>query len=273
MPELPEVESVVRMLRQEGVEGCIIRRANITDERCIAEPEPLVFVRMIRGRTVESITRRGKYIVMVLDNDLTLLIHLRMTGRILFGAKAKARHVRVSFLLNDGRWLQFFDTRRFGEIWLTDRPEKKLDVLGPEPLGQSFTAVRLKRIVQSSSRAIKALLLDQHKVAGLGNIYCDEALWEAQIHPLRPAVSLNDDEVARLHKAIRKVLRKGIRNFGTTLGAGLTNFQLPGGAYGENREELNVYGRAQQACPRCGRAIERLVVAQRGTHVCVFCQS
>jgi formamidopyrimidine-DNA glycosylase len=168
--------------------------------------------------------------------------------------------------------LRFQDTRKFGRITLTSRPETILGKLGPEPLGRSFTVEQFRELLCHRKRAVKPLLLDQTFVAGLGNIYVDEALWKAGIHPLRVSSSLSPKEAADLHRAVRYVLRKGLRNLGTTLGRGQTNFYSLSGRRGRNAEKLFVFRRTGEACPRCGAPIERIKVAQRSTHVCPRCQ-
>ena len=186
------------------------------------------------------------------------------------GACLDDRHLRVLLFLDDGQRLWFSDTRKFGRMWLLDDPADVLGELGPEPLADDFTAVRLREMLARRRGRIKPLLLNQRFLAGLGNIYTDETLWQAGIHPLRRADSLSPAEVRRLHRAIRSVLRAAIASGGTTLPDAA--YQQADGRSGEFASKLAVYGRAGQACPRCGTTIERIKVSQRGTHFCPHCQ-
>jgi len=174
--------------------------------------------------------------------------------------------------LDQANELRFHDTRKFGRLFLTQTPETVLAKIGPEPLEKSFTRKRLRHLLQGKRRQMKPLLLDQTFIAGLGNIYVDEALWSARIHPLRVSSSLTENEISALHKAIRLVLRRGLKNMGTSLGTGKGNFYSVAGRKGRNADELKVFRRNGEACPRCQALIERLNVAQRGTHICPVCQ-
>ena len=273
MPELPEVETVVRGLRAEGLEGARIVNVEV---RCpqIAAGAPGALRRAATGRRVDRVARRGKYIVIVLDNAQRVLIHLRMTGKLRFGDARTplGPHDHVSFALDDGRRLIYNDTRRFGRIRSCGAGPDPLSALGPEPLDSGFTPSCLARRLAGRRRRIKPLLLDQAVVAGLGNIYVDEALWAARIHPETPADALGPQALGRLHRAIRQVLKKGVDNQGTTLGSGLTNFYSVAGRRGRNADRLKVFRRDGLPCPRCGATLVRAVVAQRGTHFCPTCQ-
>jgi formamidopyrimidine-DNA glycosylase len=275
MPELPEVQSVVDSLCRKKIPGCEICHAAVYWPRTIAEIDPEAFCKTVKGRTVRRISRRGKYIVFGLSSGLTLMIHLRMSGRLNWASTDKPRnkHEHVILQIGETHSLRFQDTRKFGRIWLTAAPERILDRLGPEPLDASFTAKRFAEMLKTTNRQIKPLLLDQHFLAGLGNIYVDEALWEAQIHPQRTSGSLTRHEVRALHRAIPAVLHKGLRNLGTSLGTGKTNFYLPGNRPGGNADELNVFRRTGKTCPRCSGIIARLIVAQRSSHICPHCQT
>ena len=274
MPELPEVETVVRDLRAAGLVGARITHARISWNRSIAAPAPDHFSSAIRGLNILRLSRRGKFIRIELAHGLVLLVHLRMTGRLhlaIADDPAPAPpHARVRLGLDDGRTLVFSDPRKFGRLWLTTTPANVLGHLGPEPLAISpdaFTARLAKR-----ASALKPLLLDQSFLAGIGNIYADEALWTARLHPLRPSDSLSPAETRTLLRAIQTVLRRGIRNLGTSLGSGKTNFRLPRGEPGRNREHLRAYGQSGRPCPRCRHPIVRILVAQRATHLCPACQ-
>jgi formamidopyrimidine-DNA glycosylase len=182
------------------------------------------------------------------------------------------RHVRASLGLDDGRRLLFYDTRKFGRFYLVDDLVTFFSSLGPEPLADDFTAARFTTMLGKKHRQIKPLLLDQHFLAGLGNIYVDEALWSARVHPLRSADSLSAGEVKSLHRAIRHVLRKGLRNAGTSLGRGKTNFASIQRHRGGNGNHLKVFRKTGQPCPRCRTVIDRIIVGQRSTHICPACQ-
>jgi len=272
MPELPEVETVARGLRASLV-GRTITGVEVRWARSIIPSNPTAFARRLTGQTVTGVGRRGKWVVITLSGGDTLLAHLRMTGQLVLGPGEfpDARHVRVLFSLDDGRCLRFSDTRKFGRLHLIDDPADVLGGLGPEPLADDFTAARLREMLARRRGRIKPLLLNQRFLAGLGNIYTDEALWRARIHPLRQANSLTPTDVRRLHRAIRAVLRAAIAAGGTTLPDAA--YQQADGRSGEFADRLAVYGRVGQPCPRCGTTIERFRVSQRGTHFCPRCQS
>ena len=275
MPELPEVETVAAGLRAVRLAGVRITGARVYWPKSIAAPWPADLVRRLRGRTITRIGRRAKYLVIGLDHGLTLLVHLRMTGRLHVHDPADPRdpheHVVISFA--DGRQLRLHDTRKFGRVWLTDAPERILGQLGPEPLGPEFTTACFTAMLGRTRRMLKPLLLDQGFLAGLGNIYVDEALWTAGLHPCRTSDTLKPADVKRLHAAIRAVLRRGIKNLGTSLGRGATTFYSVGRRKGRNRDQLNVFRRTGLPCPRCGTAVTRIIVGQRSTHICARCQS
>jgi formamidopyrimidine-DNA glycosylase len=274
MPELPEVQTVVTDLVDGGLIGRYIEKVMVHWERTIAIPSAASFVRQLKGERFESIARRGKCIVCTLSSGASLIVHLRMTGRLHLVAATTASdsHDRVVILLYDGRELRYHDTRKFGRWYLVQSTDSILGRLGLEPLDASFTAKALHMVLQSRKRRLKPLLLDQTTIAGLGNIYVDEALWLARLHPCRRSSELAPEETRRLHHAVRTVLHRGLRNMGTTLGEGDTNFYSVGRRRGRNHERLQVFRRTGQPCPRCGTPIERIVVGQRGTHICPCCQ-
>ncbi len=274
MPELPEVQTVVDALIAQGLPGRRIRRVCVHWPKIIAGMPAVDFCRRARGCVIGPITRRGKYIVMRLSGDLTLLIHLRMSGRFNWSPAASPRlkHEHVVFELDGDHSLRFQDTRKFGRMLLTATPQRILDRLGPEPLDKGFTRQRLAGMLGACRRQIKPLLLDQQFLAGMGNIYVDEALWQARIHPRQISNTLDQPAIVGLHRAIVQVLQKGLQNRGTSLGRGQTNFQSPRRDPGGNAQTLNVFRRTGQACPRCSVPIVRLVVGQRSTHVCPACQ-
>lgn len=272
MPELPEVETIVRHLRAARLSGQDIRRASVRWAKTVAPHSPAGFARQIRNSRIETIARRAKYIVMTLADGRFLIIHLRMTGHldILPPQTTPRRSDRLVLELADGRQLHFADARKFGRVCLTNNPDQVLGKLGPEPL--TLRVADFRRRLQGRQQQLKPLLLDQQFIAGIGNIYADEALWHAQLHPRRRADTLSPQQAAALHEAINLVLRRGIRNLGTTLGGGTTHFVLPQGERGRNQEKLHAYGQTGLPCTRCGAKIQRLVVNGRATHVCPACQ-
>ncbi|MYC54632.1 MAG: bifunctional DNA-formamidopyrimidine glycosylase/DNA-(apurinic or apyrimidinic site) lyase [Chloroflexi bacterium] len=270
MPELPEVETVVRGLREPLVGRRIL--AMWQDwRRSIHSPAPDEFAARVAGQVVRRLGRRGKYILIQLDHD-TLAVHLKMTGR-LYVAATDARHVadrwvHVRFDLDAGWQLRFSDARKFGRVYLTDDVAALLGHLGPEPLGDKFTIAGFCEGLRGRRLSIKARLLQQEFVAGVGNIYADEALFRAGIHPARPARSLTDDEAARLHDALRRALQKGIEHEG----ASINWYRKPDGGKGNSQHHFFVYGRPEQPCRTCGAPINKIRLAQRGTHFCPVCQ-
>lgn len=276
MPELPEVETTVRDLRPQLV-GHAITGAAVHWRRTIAAPTMRAFLREITGYRIREINRRGKYLVFVLEgaNRPTtppiryLLVHLRMTGGFRFHRPEEKRdkHVHVALRLDDGRELRFRDPRKFGRMWLVDDPELVTGKLGPEPFEMS-RAEFAKRIRARRGR-IKPLLLNQTFIAGIGNIYADESLWYARIHPLREVSTLTNHEIGALYNAIRRVLNKAIGVGGTSFDV---NYRRINGMSGQFQEDLRVVGRAGEPCRRCGTPIIKTVVGQRGTHYCPHCQ-
>lgn len=275
MPELPEVQTVVNDLNRAGLPGRSIVRAQIFWPRIIAHLSPDVFCQKIQDQTIAAIRRRAKYIVIDFTSEQHLLIHLRMSGRLhLVPPEAeRKKHEHVVLDLDMPQQLRFHDTRKFGRMYLVQNAETVLGRLGPEPLEKTFTAAVFTQRLRTKNRQLKPLLLDQTFLAGLGNIYVDEALWEARIHPLRLSSSLSNKEISALHRAIRSVLRRGIKNRGTTLGSGKANFYSVGRRTGKNSEELHVFRRTGLSCPRCQTPIERIIVGQRSTHICPICQA
>ena len=274
MPELPEVQTVVDDLVEAQIKGCVILKAQVKWPRSIHKLSPQTFKRCIRNRTVRNISRRGKFIVFMLDKGF-LLIHLRMSGQLLLSDSRQPlqKHEHIILDLNDGRQLRFKDTRKFGRMYLVDEVNEITGGLGPEPLDKSLTHKSFKTMLLRYRRMLKPLLLDQSFIAGLGNIYVDEALWEARLHPERNTESLTDMEINCLHKAIPKVLQRGLKNLGTTLGSGAANFYSVSKRKGRNRDQLKVFRRTDLPCPRCKTSIQRIIVGQRSTHICPKCQT
>lgn len=271
MPELPEVETLVRRLREPLV-GRTILNAAVKWPRMIGRPAPREFARRVRGLTIQSIARRAKYLVFELaprdDRSVEppqfLLIHLKMSGKLSVVDRAAPilKHDRVIFDLDDGRQLRFNDIRKFGRMHLVPDIDAITGALGPEPLDRAFTLPQFRAMIGARSGAIKPLLLNQRFLAGVGNIYADESLWYAKIHPLRKADSLKDAEIAALYRSIRRVLKQAIADRGTDAGDGII----------EGDYRPRVYGREDRPCYRCHQPIHKTVVGQRGTHYCARCQ-
>jgi formamidopyrimidine-DNA glycosylase len=273
MPELPEVETIVRELREEHLVGLKIVQAKVFWDRSLVHLGSPSFCKRIAGQIILNIGRRGKFLVFSLSQD-TLLVHLRMTGKF-FIEKLEIpvhSHERIRLYLSDRRILRFEDQRKFGKWYLVSIPEEILDNIGIEPLSANFSVKELKKIFSKSNRQIKSFLLDQRHIAGLGNIYVDEALWEAKIHPLRLIQTLEDHEITALYEAIVLVLKKGIENTGTTLGSARANYFSVSGRRGSNQHNLKVFRREGLPCFRCNTTINKIVIAQRGTHFCPTCQ-
>lgn len=274
MPELPEVQTIVDDLKAAGLVGATVTDAAVYWQRSVVHLDPDMFCRRVRGKILADIHRRGKYIVFTFTDGDCLLLHLRMSGRLYLtqpgAARSKHEHVIIDF--DNKLQLRLHDTRKFGRLILTGTPDTIVSRLGPEPLDEQFSPQILGRGLRAKKRRLKPLLLDQTFIAGLGNIYVDEALWEAQLHPCRISSTLTTSEVRRLHRAIRHVLTRGLRNLGTSLGTGKPNFHSLNGERGRNQYELNAFRRTGLPCPRCGTLIARLVVGQRSTHICPACQ-
>jgi len=267
VPELPEVETVARHIRP-GLEGRRIEGATIHWRRTVEPLDPARFRDAVRGATIERVWRRAKYIVFDLGTRGSLVGHLRMTGRMEVGNRP-SEYVVLSLDLDDGRGFHFIDVRKFGRLVWSPRPEEAMPALGPEPLGDAFTPEWFRAALKKRNRQLKALLLDQSFVAGLGNIYVDEALFTARLHPLRSARTLRRDAAFRLHAAIRGILERAVEHEGSTFDR---FYRTPEGKPGSYQHKFRVYGRAGKPCRRCGAPIRRIVVAARGTHVCGRCQ-
>ncbi len=272
MPELPEVETVRRTLRQALQGRRITAVTRVAWARTIAEPAPEIFCDLLQNRAILDVDRRAKYVIIRLDRAEALVVHLRMTGRLtVVDADAEPdNHTHVALQLDNGQQLFFHDTRKFGRIWLLDEPGLAVlySKLGPEPLDEALTAEEFRTLLRRRKGRLKPLLLDQKLIAGLGNIYVDEALWQARLHPLQTVGELDDQQVDALYAAIRNVLSRSIERRGTSF----ADYRDAWGFKGENQHFLQVYDRKGQPCPRCGTPIERLLVAQRGTHICPHCQ-
>ncbi|HEX7526962.1 MAG TPA: bifunctional DNA-formamidopyrimidine glycosylase/DNA-(apurinic or apyrimidinic site) lyase, partial [Gaiellaceae bacterium] len=253
--------------------GRRFERVEISDPRLVRPYEPDEVAAELQGERVASVERRGKYLILRFETDRVLLIHLRMTGSLRHSSSGldDDPHRRALVRLDDGSDVAYRDVRRFG-TWLLLEPGQ-LDAylaprLGEEPLDALFTAARLGRLLARRRAPVKAALLDQRTLAGMGNIYVDEALWRAKIHPLRPAESLGPNELRRLHRAVRTSLEHGLARQGSTL----RDYKLPDGGSGSMQHEFKVYGRGGEPCDRCGTPIAKIRVAGRGTWFCPACQ-
>ena len=274
MPELPEVETVRRRLAPL-VEGRTVVAARIADPRLVQPERPRDVEARLDGRGILAVGRRGKHLLVELDGDETLLVHLRMTGNLLHAAEpsllAGEGHVRAVLDLDDGARVIFTDVRRFGTWHLRSTAERDayLDArLGPEPVADGCDGGVLRRALAGRRAPVKALLLDQRVVAGVGNIYADEALFRAGIDPRAEGGALGPRRTARLAAAVREAIEEGIR----AQGASIRDYRNPQGGYGSMQERFMVYGRGGEACVRCGAELARGVVAGRGTVWCRRCQ-
>lgn len=269
MPELPEVETYVQELRPQ-LAGKRVTGGQVFWPRVIARPDASLFVDLLRGRRFERFNRRGKYMLFGLESGESLIVHLRMTGEVRVHPPTVEpdKHTHLLLHLDSGERLHYRDPRKFGRLWLVADPEDVLHRLGPEPLDESFRAEELGRRLAGRTASIKALLLNQAILAGVGNIYADEALFLAGIDPRRGGGELTGAEVERLHGAVRSVLRAAIAGRGSSL----QNYAPPGGERGSFQESHRVFRRTGQPCDTCGAPIERIVLAQRSTHFCPQCQ-
>ena len=270
MPELPEVETIRRHLAPH-VEGRTLDAVEIRDPRWSRPLAPAELEAALRGRRVERVSRRGKYLVWELEDDVYLLMHLRMTGTLLLDPAEPSRHARVLFTLGEHS-LVFDDPRRFGTGELALGPEALDDFfakrLGVEPFEPEFTGEYLYELTRSSRAPIKAMLLDQKRIAGVGNIYADEALFRARIHPLRLANRINRKQAAALRDAIVETLELGIASKGATI----DDFRDPEGVSGSFQDRFLIHLREGEPCVRCGRPVRKIRAAGRGTYVCESCQ-
>jgi formamidopyrimidine-DNA glycosylase len=273
VPELPEVETVARDLR-DTVVGRTVRSVTLGHPGVLRFPVPEVFAAVLPGRRVEAVTRQGKFILCALSGGEDLVFHLGMTGHLLVCAAASepAPHTHLRALLDDGRELRYDDARRFGRILLGPRTtledSRVLPVLGVEPLSDEFTSDRLDAVLRTTTRTVKAALLDQRGVAGLGNIYVDEACHLAGVRPQRRCPTLTRAQRAALHAAIPAVLASAIRNRGSSV----DDYRDVWNAKGSNQERLQVYGRGGHPCFRCGAILRQATVAGRTTVWCPACQ-
>ena len=269
MPELPEVETIVRHIRPILI-GRFITGIRCQWPRHIDRPSLDELRYRITGRMIQSVTRRGKFILFPLDQRETLIIHLRMSGHL---AVVEAsfpidKHSHSVFELDSGQELRFRDTRKFGRIYLVREIDDVVGNLGPEPLDSTFTLEQLREILSGRRRTLKPFLLDQSMIAGIGNIYADEALFQARLLPTRRTDSLTNNEIAALYRGIQEVLLQGIAREG----ASISTYIKPDGKKGDMQNAVQVFRRTNQPCFRCNGTIQRIIVGGRGTHYCAGCQ-
>ncbi|HJX32986.1 MAG TPA: bifunctional DNA-formamidopyrimidine glycosylase/DNA-(apurinic or apyrimidinic site) lyase [Solirubrobacterales bacterium] len=287
MPELPEVETVCRQLEPE-LTGRRIERLEVLDERWSRPVAPAELGAAVGGRTIEGLGRRGKYLLLALDGAQTLVMHLRMTGNLILvegeekldpsegrrlyenERSTSERHLRARFRLDDGRELWFTDPRRFGEAFLIDDADlpTRFERLGVEPLSDAFTPELLGEVAAGRTAPLKSFLLDQSKIAGVGNIYADEALFRARLHPLSPAGSMRPEHLEALRDAVVAALEVGIDGGG----ASIDDYRDGRGEKGTMQDEFLVHTREGEPCLSCGEPIARIVVAGRSTYYCPSCQ-
>jgi formamidopyrimidine-DNA glycosylase len=276
VPELPEVETIARELRPDVV-GRTIKNAWFDWPNQIKHPAPSEFVAAVKGREILSVERRAKWLIFALGpasgrgDPAVLAIQVKMTGQLdVVSPKApRDKHVHAVFALDDGRELRLRDTRKFGRlaVYSPADAERVLGTLGPEPLGEELTLPEFRRMLRSRKARLKTLLMNQEFLAGVGNIYADEALWRARLHPLRSAAGLNAAQARALYIGLRDVLNEAIARRGSSV----DSYRAPEGS-GNMQHHLNVYGRTGKPCPRCGRPTRRMVIGARSTHFCSWCQ-
>ncbi len=273
MPELPEVETISRDLRGK-IPGHTIERAEVFWQRTVGYPAVPEFLEFIRNRRIETTGRRAKYVVIHLAENATLLVHLKMTGQLLYvpNSEPPNPYTRVLFHLDRGMQLRFVDIRKFGRMYLVEADRlkdfPKIAELGPEPLEESFTVPAFRSLLRRRKGRIKPLLMNQGFLAGMGNIYVDEALFRSKLHPLRSTTTLKPKDMAKLRDDIVAVLEESIANRGSSI----DDYRDPAGQKGYHHVHLQVYGRTGEPCVVCGTPIKKIVVAGRGTHFCPRCQ-
>lgn len=275
MPELPEVETIRRDLAAE-LEGCSVTAVRIHEPDIVMAPDtPEAFADAVRGRRIEALARRAKYLLLRLSGDEVVQVQLRMTGRFALGTSlpdpGEFTHVAAEFDLDDGRTLFYDDVRRLGGLRVLDADawEERASELGPEPLEEGFTPAALGAALAGRGAPVKNVLMDQRRVAGIGNIYAAEALHAAGLDPRRPGGSLSEEEIETLHRAIRTTLEEALEAAGTTF----RDYRAVNGRSGRFQSRLRVYGREEEPCPRCGATVRRIVQAGRSTFFCPGCQS
>jgi formamidopyrimidine-DNA glycosylase len=266
VPELPEVETIKNELSPHVI-GRTITGVDVFWDKMVRQPAVPEFRERVTGRKITNLSRRGKYLFFHLDSGEMLVMHMKMTGSLLINPPDE-KYARAIFQLDGGVTMHFRDPRKFGKMWLASDESAVMSKLGPEPLDDDFTVGTLTEILHNRKAPAKPVLLDQSIIAGIGNMYADESLYEAKIHPARPANSLTDEEIKRLYRAIRRVLRAAIKSGG----ASVRNYIRPDGNIGTAHDEFRVAHGTGRNCPRCGTPIQRIVVRGRGTYLCPKCQ-
>jgi len=267
LPELPEVETIKNELSHHVI-GRRFTGVTVCDAKLLRQPSVEEFRQKLTGKKVISLERRGKYLIFHLSDTMVLILHLKMAGALLLNPEQANRHTRVIFHLDNGSQLIFTDRRRLGAIWLVENELTITGKLGPEPLTPEFTAETLAKRLEKHKAPIKGVLLDQAFIAGIGNMYADEALFAARIHPLRKADSLSSQEIRSLHKAIVDILRSAI----DSRGASVNTYKLPNGELGTAHSSFSVAHRGGKLCPICGTPIQRFAIRNRGSYFCPNCQ-
>ena len=273
MPELPEVETVARDLRRhllpEGGAGPVVTGARVAWPGTLRDGDPPTFERGVAGRRIERIGRRGKQLILDLDGGAFLTVHLKMTGQlfVLPADQPRDPYERLALTLDDGREIRFRDIRKFGRVGLYGAHDDPFDGIGPEPLDPRFTLHEFRSRLRRRRARLKPLLVDQGFIAGVGNIYADEALWRSRLHPLRSAASLRPHDERALYRNVVAILAEAVDRRGSSI----DDYTAPDGD-GEMQERLDVYQRTGMPCPRCARPIRRIVIGIRSTHFCSFCQ-
>ncbi len=267
MPELPEVETIKNDLEPKVV-GRTIKRVTLNWERTLQQSSKEEFERIIKNQKISGMDRRGKYLIFELESGYKLIMHMRMSGSLMLGKNNPPPHTRAVIHLDNDSKIYFNDPRKFGKMQLVKDCACVLGKLGIEPLSDGFTPQTLTRLLSVRKSPIKSVLLDQCLIAGIGNMYADEALFASKIHPTRPADSLTKEEIKALHQAIQDVLKLGIKN----KGASVTNYFRPDGETGTAHKQFKVAHCKDKPCPVCNTPLERIRVHQRGTYFCPHCQ-
>jgi formamidopyrimidine-DNA glycosylase len=266
VPELPEVETIKKDISPYAI-GHTIKSVEVLNPSTVKSPSVPEFIKKVTGRKITDITRRGKYLFFHLDKNGIMMMHMKMTGSLLVNPES-SRFTRAILHLDKGVDIHFSDARKFGKMWLEKDEKDVMAKLGPEPLDKDFTANTLAEILGKRSAPVKAVLLDQALIAGIGNMYADEALFDARIHPAGPASGLTPSQVKKLYNSIRKVLIKGIE----MNGASVRDYVRPNGETGHAHDDFIVAHGVGNKCPNCGGPIKRIVVRGRGTYICPRCQ-
>ncbi|MBA7503058.1 Formamidopyrimidine-DNA glycosylase [subsurface metagenome] len=267
MPELPEVETIKNEL-SPWVVGQHFDQVSVLDSRLIYHLPVPEFCRRLTGQAIETINRRGKYLIFQLSGAQYLVVHLRMSGALLLNPSKTEPYARASFTFSNGTHLILIDQRRLGIMWLVENIEPIIGKLGPEPLENDFTVDVLSQTLSKHHIPIKVALIDQSLIAGIGNMYADEILFAARMHPLRTTDSLSTEEIQHIHNSIRRILRSAIAR----KGASTDTYVRPGGQLGTAHFDFKVAHRKGMPCPVCGAFVERISLRNRGTYFCPTCQ-